>query len=168
MKKKFHCKNCNNSFEKNINSVDDLNNITCPKCMNKIDGSNHYNITSDISNTSGKYDGVILRLFNIFRYSFIIPAILGIVLYHTGNNFGLYICAIVSALMYIIFRLIDISILPSILITSIISVLICFKIHHQYYDSIALGVCYGIMASMVLRWIRMFIFSMIIRAISKN
>lgn len=173
MKKSIHCKNCNYKFEYNVNNMDDLKNVTCPKCRQKItikskDDNNHNNHNNENSNFEDKL-GNFLAGFTMFsRWFYLLAAIVGIVLYCFKIYSVSFILSIICLVFYLLERIFHISFFR-ILIYLIILLFIYLKARYDlpYIRCLSLATSISFLIESVLRFIRMIIFSKIIKWASK-
>ena len=163
MKKKYYCNNCNKYVDININSIEDFKSAVCPDC-GKVTTSSSAKTNYEAETAS---NNLIITIFNIVRSLYVIFAILGIVFYYTSNITLLYVFSGLALITYYIFRLLDISYLRYITFILIASVFVCVYIYSNLYEAIALGVCYGFLVGAIIRMIRIFVFSFIIKILTK-
>ena len=83
MKKKIYCRYCNDEFEKEINSIKDTKNITCPNC-NKI-VSDKDRKPEIITKTDRKVESIANTIFNIYYYFYFVTSTLSLIFYITNN-----------------------------------------------------------------------------------
>ena len=168
MKKNIHCKNCNHKFEYNVNNIDDLKNITCPRCRQKITTKNSSNDNNSNSNFEDKLAN-FLAGFTIFsRWFYLLASILGIVLYCFKLYNITFIMSIVCLIFYIFERILHVSFFR-ILIYLIIVLFIYLKARYDlpYIRCLSLATSISFLIESVFRFIRMIIFSKIIKWASK-
>ena len=169
MKKNIHCKNCNHKFEYNVNNMDDLQNITCPKCRQKITikkiNNNYNNDNSSFEDKLGNF----LAGFTIFsRWFYLLASIAAIVLYCFKIYNITFVLSILCLVFYLFERILHISFFR-ILIYLIIILFIYLKARYDlpYIRCLSLATSISFLIESVLRFIKMIIFSKIIKWASK-
>ena len=169
MKKTIHCKNCNNKFEYTINNMDELKSITCPKCRNKITNEKeeikHENTSKNFEDKLGNFLGAV---FTFSRWFYIIASVLGITLYCFKLYKISFVVSIICLVFFVIEKIIHISVFR-LAIVLIPVLLIIFKAKYDlpYIRDIALSVNITFLIESILRFIKMLIFSKIIKWASK-
>ena len=168
MKKKVHCKNCNHKFEYSVNNKNDLENITCPKCRKKITSNNNAIYSNANDNFEDKL-GNFLAGFTMFsRWFYLLASITAIIL----NCFKIYnisfILSIVCLVFYLFERILHISFFR-ILIYLIVILFIYLKARYDlpYLRCFSLATSISFLLESIFRFIRMLVFSKIIKWASK-
>ena len=82
MKKRLCCRYCNNEFEKEIKSMNDIRNITCPNC-NKIVNDNDRK-PEIVTNRDKNIESIAHTIINIYFYFYFVTSILALVFYFTN------------------------------------------------------------------------------------
>ena len=82
MKKRLYCRYCKNEFEKEIKTMNDIRNITCPNC-NKIVNEKDRK-PEVITKTDRKVESFAYTLVNIYFYFYFVTSILSLVFYFTN------------------------------------------------------------------------------------
>ena len=82
MKKKLYCRYCNLEFEKEIKTMDDTKNITCPNCNKIINDKDRK--PEVVTKTEKTVDNVVHTLINIYYYFYFVTSILGLIFYFTN------------------------------------------------------------------------------------
>ena len=170
MKKNIHCKNCNHKFEYIVNNKEDLENIKCPKCRQRITKSNSNN--NDYNNKNDNFEDKLANFLSRFtffsRWFYFLSSILGIILY----CFNLYsislIISIVCLVFYIFERIFHVSFFR-ILFYLVIIIFIYLKARYDlpYLRCFSLATCISFLIESILRFVRMLILSKIIKWASK-
>ena len=169
MKKTVHCKNCNNKFEYSINNMDDMNNmnnITCPKCRSKV--SNKTETVSYKTNNSGNFEDKLAKflgaLFIFSRWFYIFASILGITLYCFKLYKLSFIVSVICLIFFVIEKILHISVFRlAIILIPILLIIFRAKYNLPYIRDIALAVNITFLVESILRFIKALIFSKIIK-----
>ena len=82
MKKKLYCIHCNNEFEKEIKSMNDIKNITCPNCNKKVNQKNRK--PEVITKTEKTVENIANTLMNIYFYFYFVTSTLSLIFYFTN------------------------------------------------------------------------------------
>ena len=149
--------------------MDDLENVTCPKCRQKITTkkiNNNYN--NDNSNFEDKLGNFLARFTMFSRWFYLSASIVGIVLYCLKIYNISFILSIISLCFYLFERIFHISFFR-ILIFLVIIIFIYLRAKYDlpYLRSISLATNISFLIESILRFIKMFIFSKIIKWASK-
>ena len=169
MKKTIHCKNCNHKFEYNINNMDDMNNIsnmTCPKCRSKITAKKEEvsYTTNDVGNFEDKLGNFLGALFTFSRWFYIFAPILGIVLYCFKLYMLSFSISIICLLFFVIEKILHISVFRlAIVLIPILLIIFRAKYNLPYIRDIALAVNITFLVESIIRFIKMLIFSKLIK-----
>lgn len=100
MKKKLYCRYCNKEFEKEIKTMNDLKNITCPNC-NKI-VSDKDRKPEIITKTDRKVEGIAYTIMNIYFYFYFVTSSLSLIFYFTNYTKLFEITTIITLIGIII------------------------------------------------------------------
>ena len=165
MKKTVHCKNCNNRFEYNINNMDDMKNITCPKCRNKITNQKEeVQYKNNSKDFEDKLANVLGAIFTFSRWFYIFASILGIVLYCFKLYTFSFIISIICLVFFVIEKILHISVFRlAIVLIPVLLIILKAKYDLPYIRDIALAVNITFLVESILRFIKMLIFSKIIK-----
>ena len=82
MKKRLYCRHCKNEFEKEIKTMNDIRNITCPKC-NKIVNEKDRK-PEVVTKKEENIENLVNTLVNIYFYFYFVTSILALVFYFTN------------------------------------------------------------------------------------
>lgn len=82
MKKRLYCRYCKFEFEKEIKTMNDIRNITCPKC-NKIVNEKDRK-PEVVTKTEENIENLVNTLVNIYFYFYFVTSILALVFYLTN------------------------------------------------------------------------------------
>lgn len=82
MKKRLYCRYCKNEFEKEIKTMNDIRNITCPNC-NKIVFEKDRK-PEVVTKTEENIENLVNTLVNIYFYFYFVTSILSLVFYFTN------------------------------------------------------------------------------------
>ena len=169
MKRTIHCKNCNHKFEYNINNMDDMKNISCPKCRNKItDTKEKIEYESSSGKFEDKFSNFLGGLFTFSRWFYIIASVLGIILYCFKLYTISFTVSILCLLFYAIEKILHICVFRlAIALIPILLIILRAKYHLPYVRDITLSVHITFLIESIIRFIKMLIFSKIIKWASK-
>ena len=81
MKKLGYCGYCDLEFEYEIKNMDDLKNITCPKCKRSVNPKSKKYVP--LTKTEKTVDNVAHTIINIYYYFYFVTSILGLIFYFT-------------------------------------------------------------------------------------
>ena len=81
MKKLGYCEYCDLEFDYEVNNMNDLKNITCPKCNKKINPNKKKYVP--LTKTEKTVDNVAHTIINIYFYFYLVTSILGLIFYFT-------------------------------------------------------------------------------------
>lgn len=161
MKKSGYCLKCDFEFEYVINNINDLNNVLCPKCSNKIDVNRKKVIPS--SKFVKNVDKISHGLIDFWYYFYLIFSVIGLVSFYLGFNKFLIIFSIISLVVYFIELMFgfarNILGLFGLIISSFIGVFI-FK---DVLIGICVGSCYIFLISGIVKIIFNFIINRLYR-----
>lgn len=79
MKKSGYCGSCDFEFEYEINSMDDLKNVICPRCNQKINPKSKKYVP--LTKTEKTMGNVTYTVINIYYYFYLVTSILGLIFY---------------------------------------------------------------------------------------
>lgn len=82
MKKKLYCRYCNNEFEKQIKTMEDIRNITCPNCKKQVSDKDRK--PEVVTKTDRKVENIANTLMNIYFYFYFVTASLSLIFYFTN------------------------------------------------------------------------------------
>ena len=82
MKKKLYCRYCNLEFEKEIKTMEDIRNITCPKCKKKVSDKDRK--PEVVTKTDRKVENIANTLMNIYFYFYFVTSTLSLIFYFTN------------------------------------------------------------------------------------
>ena len=83
MKKKLYCRYCNLEFEKEIKTMEDTRNITCPNCKKQV--SNKDRKPEVVTKTDRKVESLAYTLMNIYFYFYFVTSTLALIFYFTNH-----------------------------------------------------------------------------------
>ena len=83
MKKKLYCRYCNLEFEKEIKTMEDTRNITCPNCKKQV--SNKDRKPEVVTKTDRKVESLAYTLMNIYFYFYFVTSTLSLIFYFTNH-----------------------------------------------------------------------------------
>ena len=83
MKKRLYCRYCNLEYEKEIKTMNDIRNITCPNC-NKI-VSDKDRKPEVVTKTDRKIESLAYTLINIYFYFYFVTSTLSLICYFTNH-----------------------------------------------------------------------------------
>ena len=140
MKKCGYCIDCDYEFNYSINSMNDLSNILCPKCGNKID----INSKKKVYTSKGVlvFDKTVHKLLDFYYYFYFILSIIGLVGFYLGFNKLLFICSIISFIVYFIELIIGFTRNVLGLFGLIISFIVGVLVINDLFIGICVGACY--------------------------
>jgi hypothetical protein len=81
MKKKLYCRYCKNEFEKEIKSMNDIKNITCPNCNKQVNDKDRK--PEIVTNKDKKIESIAYTLINIYFYFYFVTSSLSLIFYFT-------------------------------------------------------------------------------------
>ena len=82
MKKKLYCRYCNLEFEKEIKTMEDTRNITCPNCKKQVSDKDRK--PEVVTKTDRKVESLAYRLMNIYFYFYFVTSTLALIFYFTN------------------------------------------------------------------------------------
>lgn len=100
MKKKLYCRYCNKEFEKEIKTMNDLKNITCPNCNKKVSDKDRK--PEIITKTDRKVEGLAYTIMNIYFYFYFVTSSLSLIFYFTNYTKLFEITTIITLIGIII------------------------------------------------------------------
>ena len=83
MKKRLYCRYCNNEFEKEINNMKDLKNITCPNCKKQVSDKDRK--PEVVTKTDRKVESFAYTIINIYFYFYFVTSTLALIFYFTNH-----------------------------------------------------------------------------------
>ena len=81
MKKKLYCRYCKNEFEKEIKTMEDTRNITCPNCKKQVSDKDRK--PEVVTKTDRKIESLAYTLMNIYFYFYFVTSTLALIFYFT-------------------------------------------------------------------------------------
>lgn len=81
MKKKLYCRYCNLEFEKEIKTMEDTRNITCPNCKKQVSDKDRK--PEVVTKTDRKVESLTYTLMNIYFYFYFVTSTLALIFYFT-------------------------------------------------------------------------------------
>ena len=82
MKKKLYCRYCNLEFEKEIKTMEDTRNITCPNCKKQVSDKDRK--PEVVTKTDRKVESLAYTLMNIYFYFYFVTSTLALIFYFTN------------------------------------------------------------------------------------
>lgn len=149
MKKQKYCEDCNQKFEYIVKNINELNEITCPKCGKKT--NKDYKKTEPPSKLEKKLDKIIHKILNFYYYFYFIFSVIGIIGHLLEINKLLIISTIICITMYIIELIIGFTRNIFGLCGIIISVIIGNIILKDFIIGSSLGICYMLLISNIIK-----------------
>ena len=83
MKKKLYCRYCNLEFEKEIKTMEDTRNITCPNCKKQVSDKDRK--PEVVTKTDKKVESLAYTLMNIYFYFYFVTSTLALIFYFTNH-----------------------------------------------------------------------------------
>ena len=83
MKKKLYCRYCNLEFEKEIKTIEDTRNITCPNCKKQVSDKDRK--PEVVTKTDRKVESLAYTLMNIYFYFYFVTSTLALIFYFTNH-----------------------------------------------------------------------------------
>ena len=83
MKKKLYCRYCNLEFEKEIKTMEDTRNITCPNCKKQVSDKDRK--PEVVTKTDRKVESLAYTLMNIYFYFYFVTSTLSLIFYFTNH-----------------------------------------------------------------------------------
>lgn len=83
MKKRLYCRYCNLEFEKEIKTMEDTRNITCPNCKKQV--SDKDSKPEVVTKTDRKVESLAYTLMNIYFYFYFVTSTLALIFYFTNH-----------------------------------------------------------------------------------
>ena len=81
MKKKLYCRYCNLEFEKEIKTMEDTRNITCPNCKKQVSDKDRK--PEVVTKNDRKVESLAYTLMNIYFYFYFVTSSLSLIFYFT-------------------------------------------------------------------------------------
>lgn len=81
MKKRLYCRYCNLEFEKEIKTMEDTRNITCPNCKKQVSDKDRK--PEVVTKTDRKVESLAYTLMNIYFYFYFVTSTLALIFYFT-------------------------------------------------------------------------------------
>ena len=81
MKKHGYCDYCDLEFVYEVNNMNDLKNVTCPKCNKRINPKNKKYVP--LTKTDRKVENIANTIINIYFYFYLVTSTLGLIFYFT-------------------------------------------------------------------------------------
>ena len=82
MKKKLYCRYCKNEFEKEIKTMNDIRNITCPNCKKQVNDKDRK--PELVTKTEKNIENVVYTLMDIYFYFYFVTSSLSLIFYFTN------------------------------------------------------------------------------------
>ena len=83
MKKRLYCRYCNLEFEKEIKTMEDTRNITCPNCKKQVSDKDRK--SEVVTKTDRKVESLAYTLMNIYFYFYFVTSTLALIFYFTNH-----------------------------------------------------------------------------------
>ena len=83
MKKKLYCRYCNLEFEKEIKTMEDTRNITCPNCKKQVSDKDRK--PEVVTKTEKNIDNLANTIMNIYFYFYFVTSTLALIFYFTNH-----------------------------------------------------------------------------------
>lgn len=83
MKKRLYCRYCNLEFEKEIKTMEDTRNITCPNCKKQVSDKDRK--PEVVTKTDRKVESLAYTLMNIYFYFYFVTSTLALIFYLTNH-----------------------------------------------------------------------------------
>ena len=83
MKKRLYCRYCNLEFEKEIKTMEDTRNITCPNCKKQVSDKDRK--PEVVTKTDRKVESLAYTLMNIYFYFYFVTSTLALIFYFTNH-----------------------------------------------------------------------------------
>ena len=83
MKKKLYCRYCNLEFEKEIKTMEDTKNITCPNCKKQVGDKDRK--PEVVTKTDRKVESLANNIMNIYYYFYLVASTLALIFYFTNH-----------------------------------------------------------------------------------
>lgn len=83
MKKRLYCRYCNLEFEKEIKTMEDTRNITCPNCKKQVSDKDRK--PEVVTKTDRKVESLAYTLMNIYFYFYFVTSTLSLIFYFTNH-----------------------------------------------------------------------------------
>ena len=83
MKKKLYCRYCNLEFEKEIKTMEDTRNITCPNCKKQVSDKDRK--PEVVTKTDRKVESLAYTIMNIYFYFYFVTSTLALIFYFTNH-----------------------------------------------------------------------------------
>ena len=81
MKKQGYCKYCDLEFEYEVNNMNDLKNVTCPKCNREVNPKSKKYVP--LTKTEKTVDNIANTIINIYYYFYFVTSTLALIFYFT-------------------------------------------------------------------------------------
>ena len=83
MKKRLYCRYCKFEFEKEIKTMNDIRNITCPNCNKKVNDKDRK--PEVITDKERRVEDLAYTLINIYFYFYFVTSILSLIFFLTNH-----------------------------------------------------------------------------------
>ena len=83
MKKRLYCRYCNLEYEKEIKTMNDIRNITCPNCNKKVNDKDRK--PEVITDKERRVEDLAYTLINIYFYFYFVTSTLSLICYFTNH-----------------------------------------------------------------------------------
>lgn len=100
MKKKLYCRYCNLEFEKEIKTIEDTRNITCPNCKKQVSDKDRK--PEVVTKTDRKVESLAYTLMNIYFYFYFVTSTLALIFYFTNYTKLFEITTIITLISIVI------------------------------------------------------------------
>lgn len=137
MKKNGYCVNCDYEFIYSVNSINDLSDVVCPKCNSIINTKDKKYVS--VSKSIRRFDKFVNKLLDFYYYFYFIFSIIGILGFYLGINKVLFVCSIISFILYFVELLFGFTRnflgIFGVFVGSIVGILVL--------DNLIIGICVG-------------------------
>ena len=155
MKKLGYCPSCKLEFEYNVNNMEELNNVFCPNCNNRV--SNNYVRPKTLSKADRVAGSIFSKILKIYFWFYLIISIIALSFYLIGLTNLFIITTSIALALYVIELLLGYTRNILGLSGMIISITICSYILKDIKMGIFLGSCIIFIISGLLRLLFIFI-----------
>lgn len=162
VRKRGYCLKCDFEFDYVVNNMNDLNNLLCPKCGNRIDVNSKKVVPP--SKFSKNADKIAYKVLDFYYYFYLIFSIIGIVSFYLGFNKLLIISSIISFIVYFIELMIGFTRN----IFGLFGLLVSFVIGVFVVNDLLIGICIGSCYLFFISGIFKIIFNLIINRLYRK
>lgn len=82
MKKQGYCSNCDLEYDYEVNNMNDLKKVTCPKCNKKVNPNSRKPVKE--TKTERTVGNIAKTIINIYYYFYFVTSLLGLIFYFTN------------------------------------------------------------------------------------